>query len=475
MPTNKVVLNDEVLIDLSEDTVVEKAVAPGYTFHKSDGTLAVGTHSCRGIPPKDVNFYDYDGTLVYAYTLEQAQALTELPELPEHEGLIAQEWNYTLDEIKSYDRPVDVGANYITDDGKTRFYITIPDGIVADFALVFRQTVSKGVTVDWGDGQTETFEGTGYVKPTHTYQTAGNYVISLAPAAGSNLVLESGGYGSVTSETVFGTKAIYKTMVVKAEIGEKVTLGSGALSYTGIETISLPIDLKIVGELAIRGCYKLKSVVIPKNITSLEASVCRECYALKKVILPHGFTKIPNYAIYQGGSLEKIVLPDTITEVGSYAFADCHSLTEIIIPKLVTTVGIYAFQHARALKRVVFKNDNTSLKGDYLFDNCYMLNSVNIPQNVTTINSHMLSYCRSLAYLAIPPSVTSIGNYGLAYCEFKVLDFSQHTSVPTINTNSMYVNNLKLAGTEIRVPAALYDEWIAATNWATYADYIVAV
>ena len=32
-----------------------------------------------------------------------------------------------------------------------------------------------------------------------------------------------------------------------------------------------------------------------------------------------------------------------------------------------------------------------------------------------------------------------------------------------------------VADCEIRVPAALADEWKAATNWATYADYIVGV
>ena len=35
-------------------------------------------------------------------------------------------------------------------------------------------------------------------------------------------------------------------------------------------------------------------------------------------------------------------------------------------------------------------------------------------------------------------------------------------------------NNIS-ADCEIRVPAALADEWKAATNWSTYADHIVGV
>jgi hypothetical protein len=35
-----------------------------------------------------VRFYDYDGTLLYSYTVAEAQELTELPPLPEQPGLI---------------------------------------------------------------------------------------------------------------------------------------------------------------------------------------------------------------------------------------------------------------------------------------------------------------------------------------------------------------------------------------------------
>ena len=57
--------------------------------------------------------------------------------------------------------------------------------------------------------------------------------------------------------------------------------------------------------------------------------------------------------------------------------------------------------------------------------------------------------------------------------ECPVYDFTRHTAVPTLsNTNAF--NNIS-ADCEIRVPAALADEWKAATNWSTYASYIVGV
>jgi uridine kinase len=54
-----------------------------------------------------------------------------------------------------------------------------------------------------------------------------------------------------------------------------------------------------------------------------------------------------------------------------------------------------------------------------------------------------------------------------------IYDFTQHTAVPTLaNTEAFY--NIP-ADCEIRVPAALADEWKAATNWSTYASKIVGV
>lgn len=55
----------------------------------------------------DVRFFDYDGTLLYAYSWEEAKNLAELPALPVHDGLEVREWNYTLDDI------LEQGVKYI--------------------------------------------------------------------------------------------------------------------------------------------------------------------------------------------------------------------------------------------------------------------------------------------------------------------------------------------------------------------------
>ena len=49
---------------------------------------------------KDVNFYDYDGSLVTSYTAEEFLELSEMPANPTHEGLTAQGWNWTLEDAQ---------------------------------------------------------------------------------------------------------------------------------------------------------------------------------------------------------------------------------------------------------------------------------------------------------------------------------------------------------------------------------------
>lgn len=141
-------------------------------------------------PENDVNFYDYDGRRIASYTIEEAKALTKLPTPPSHEGLTFQEWNWSLSDIQTYDRQyIDVGANYITTDGKTWMKVR-----VTDTNVVMTLALNKGVVVvDWGDESESTVSrasaGTGYVSARHTYQKIDNYTIkmSFTPAGDSDL------------------------------------------------------------------------------------------------------------------------------------------------------------------------------------------------------------------------------------------------------------------------------------------------
>ena len=335
-----------------------------------------------GVTPNAVRLLDCDGTLLHSYSADDFLTLTDLPELPTREGLICQGWNWNIADAQSFvvkHRKLDIGATYITDDGKTRLYIKIAAEGRMTVPLYFSQTVANGVTIDWGDGSaTQTLSDTGTVNTTHTYADIGEYTISLNPSS-------------------------------------ECTLGLGNSSYC------------VMGSTENNGkvyCNMLQAVEIGKNVTSISNYAFRVCY-----------------------SLASVVIPDSVTNIGSYAFSNCYSLASVVIPDSVTSIGSYAFS------------------------NCYSLASVVISQGVTLIGEYMFSYCYSLASVVIPDSVTSIGSsaffncYGMAYYDFRASKL-----VPTLSTGAF--GNIP-SDCKIVVPDSLYDSWIAATNWSTYASNIV--
>ena len=332
----------------------------------------------------DVTFIDYDGSVLYSYGLEEAKALTELPKLPNHDGLVCQGWNWTLEAIKALNRPVTVGAMYITDDGATKLHIRIATVGRMTVPLYIGQTVANGVSIDWGDGSAaETLAGTGNVNTSHTYAEPGDYIISLMPVDGCTLS--------------FGANS--KSYCVMGAIGS-----NGYVYCNMLQDVSIGKNVKSIGNYAFQYCYSIASITIPDRVTSIGNNAFSYCY-----------------------SLASITIPDGVTSIGDNAFSSCFSLASVTIPDGVTSIG------------------------DYAFSGCCSLASITIPDGVTSIGNNVFSYC-----------------YGMRY-----YDFSVCTDVPTLkNTNAF---SSIPSDCQMLIPTALYDEWSNATNWTTYASYMVAV
>ena len=176
--------------------------------------------------------------------------------------------------------------------------------------------------------------------------------------------------------------------------------------------------------------------------------------------------------VYQN-SVRFVEIGNGVTSIGSHAFSSCYSLTNVVIPEGVTSIGSSSFYNCYSLTNVVIPDGVTAI-GCSAFSSCYSLTNVVIPEGVTSIGSGAFYGCYSLTNVVIPGSVTSIGSTAFYYCYgIAFYDFSNHTAVPTLSSADAF-NGIP-ADCEIRVPAALYDEWIAATNWSTYASQIVAV
>ena len=187
---------------------------------------------------------------------------------------------------------MNIGAMYITDDGKTKLNIRVWDKARSNVPFYFSQTVENGVTIDWGDGgPTETLPGTGNVNTTHQYTAAGDYTISLAVAEGCTLGL---GWNS-SSYCVMGSTGnngmVYCNLLQSAHIGERVSE---------------------IGDYAFYNCYSLASITIPNGVTSIGSNAFNSCYSLASITIPDGVTSIGNYAFrYCYGIAEYHLKPTT--------------------------------------------------------------------------------------------------------------------------------------------------------------------
>lgn len=372
------------------------------------GSSGGGGGGYAAVSPKEVNFYDYDGTCVHAYTVAEAQALSELPAGPEHPGLVFQGWNWSLEGVKGLTRPMNVGAMYTTDDGTTRLYITLQEGRTSPMLGV---DVNGTVTVDWGDG-TEPDVLTNLGKnvmwtPNHKYEEPGEYVIRIAVDGSAWLA--------------GGNSASYL-----------LTNSKSSSDYTS-------------------SCYRA---------------------AIKKIEIGNGIVGIEQYSFSNLVNLATVSMADGVSIDGTSAFYDTYGLKYITLPPSSSQAGNSTFTYAYGIKNVSFP-ENATIVYEGMFSGAKQLTTITIPDGVTRIKTNAFKACPLLTLIVLPKNLVSIDSSAFSSCYgMRAYDFTSCTVVPSLKNTGAFTSIP--ADCEIRVPAALYDEWIAATNWATYASYIKA-
>ena len=467
------------------DAIIAKGgtVTAGDGFEEFPADIATIPSGSQSVERDDVNFYDYDGTIVDSYTASEFASLTAMPDNPSHDGLTAQGWNWSLVDAKAYVAKygeLNIGQTYNTDDGALRIYIHLEEGRLSP---VLGLCPNGTLTVDWGDGSpTETMTGSStstLVYLSHTYTSAGDYVISVLPSAGSEIGLEQRNNACAilsASPTAFlNPRQVYLNSIYKVEIPASVTrIGDSAFGYCrGLELITIPSSITTIGTYTFQNCCSLTSVIIPSSVTSIGNGAFENCYDLESITAPSRVSSIGNGAFYNCYGLESVTISNSITDISTNTFYDCYTLTSVIIPSSVTSISANAFQNCCSLTSVIIPSSVTSISTN-AFYNCYSITSVVIPSSVTSIISNTFYDCYALTSVIIPSSVTSIRSsafqncYGLGYIKFTA------TTPPTVQNSSAWSN----VPTDciIYVPAGYLEDYEDATNYPdpdvyTYVEY----
>lgn len=452
----------EGFVTAIENLPTESTGPGGDVTQDSQGYLILNDEDSGGEDAsKSVKFIDYDGRLLYSYTAAEANALTALPNNPSHAGLTAQGWNYTLQQLKIQVTAVGeaiVGQMYVTDDNKTRIYCHFDTGQLSPYLGI---CPNGTVTVDWGDNSsTDTLTGTSEstVKTIqHVYAEDGDYVITLAAAAGTTFAFNGSstyysyilraGTDSTTSKV---RSHAYRNAIKKIELGSAAKISNYAFAYCySLKTITMPSNISNLTNYGFYYCVSLKSIVLPTNISYVTSYTFRYCYGLNSVSLPYGLSTIDMYAFSNCSGLKNICIPSSVNSWGTYLFYQCYNLNSITIPSGVTTIGANSFYA------------------------CWGLSTITMQTGITSIDSAVFYNCYCLASITIPASVTSIGSQ--AFYTSGVTEYHlRSTSPPTLSNTNAFTGIL--SSCIIYVPKSenqtVLNAYKTAANWSTYADYM---
>ena len=179
-------------------------------------------------------------------------------------------------------------------------------------------------------------------------------------------------------------------------------------------------------------CSSLKSIVIPKSVTSIDGSIFTDCSSLtsievdegnkvydsregcnaiietatntlisgcKSTIIPVGVTSIGKEAFQGCSGLTSIVIPESVTSIGDYAFFLCSGLTDLVLSKELTSIDSTAFWNCRSLTSIVIPKGVTSI--GFAFDGCTNLKTITLPVGVKKIYDNFRG-CESIEAIYVP-------------------------------------------------------------------------
>ena len=206
------------------------------------------------------------------------------------------------------------------------------------------------------------------------------------------------------------------------------------------------------------GTISNTSVVGPANYTT--------------IVINEGVITLLDNAFYNFTNVTSIYVPDTVTSIGTNVFYGCTSLTDVRLSNQIRQIMSGTFYNCSSLSSLTIPS-NVFLLGTNAFRECVSLVEFIAPSNVNTIRSSVFYGCTNLRRVVFEGDiVSSMGATFFRDCtSLEVVDLSNCTSVIKLDNVSAFQN--VPATCKIIVPDTIYDSWIAATNWSTYAGRII--
>lgn len=246
--------------------------------------------------------------------------------------------------------------------------------------------------------------------------------------------------------------------------------------YTGTaQKVTIPSNVRTIGESAFQNNKSIKSVIIPKNVQKIEKLAFYGCSNLESVTMAEGVEEIGIQA-FSETHLKSVVLPKSITKMDRLVFTSCNQLTSIDFTEgtydingdiigscaALTDIKISGSNAKYQVKdNVLYEKDGktvcycptgrkTDLRvpdgvehiGDFAFWDCFNaegtilkvtlpdsvktigeraffsagIENITLPENVEEIGEEAFYYCAKLKQITIPAKTTEIGFNAFGSC-----------------------------------------------------------
>lgn len=291
---------------------------------------------------KDVNFYNYDGELLYSYTKEEALALTSLPEGVSGSLYTFDEWNSTLSEIKrDIQSPINdklyIGALVKAKGANTIICITLTKAQL-NFSLTILRSYASG-SIDWGDGTVDSYSTSSSTTiKYHSYTKEGDYIIKVSGNGASDIASSMfSAKNSVTEIFLDGSNnarlrenALSGLYNLRAIGGFKTiwsTANSNVFDNSNLSTIIIPRTEDLYGCILHNSTSmaKLNLLSLPGNIIQVRKNAFNWMYNIK-IHFPLSIEQYFGDNFYSNSMITKGRLPFDRSASYTNIFYNCSNL-----------------------------------------------------------------------------------------------------------------------------------------------------
>ena len=156
------------------------------------------------------------------------------------------------------------------------------------------------------------------------------------------------------------------TTVIIGDCVRELKSGKVITSYRIQLSSNSAVGLDEIG--AFTKCQSLENIILGENLTTI-GSCSFTGSNIRELTIPGQVKHIGDWAFGANRYLEKLNIGNSVISIGRSAFSHCFNLKNLYIPNSVTEIGWCAFDNCNSLTNITISEGVTSI-GGYAFEDC---------------------------------------------------------------------------------------------------------